>query len=85
MATPVSPLAKLVIALVRFYQLVISPLIGPRCRFTPTCSQYAIEAVRAHGVVKGSWLATKRLLKCHPLNEGGYDPVPPKQSSNRDN
>ncbi|WP_434357714.1 membrane protein insertion efficiency factor YidD [Parasalinivibrio latis] len=85
MATSVSPLAKLVIALVRFYQLVISPLIGPRCRFNPTCSQYAIEAVRAHGVVKGSWLATKRLLKCHPLNEGGYDPVPPKQSSNRDN
>ncbi|MFD2179074.1 membrane protein insertion efficiency factor YidD [Veronia pacifica] len=86
MATFVSTAAKtLIIGLIRFYQLVISPLIGPRCRFTPTCSQYAIEAVSRHGVIKGGWLASKRLLKCHPLNSGGYDPVPPNQSDNRDN
>ena len=77
MASPISPFAWLVIGLVRFYQLVISPLIGPRCRFTPTCSQYAIEAIKMHGALKGCWLATKRLLRCHPLNCGGFDPVPP--------
>ncbi|CAH0534775.1 Putative membrane protein insertion efficiency factor [Vibrio stylophorae] len=84
MATSLSPLAWLATKLIRFYQLVISPLIGPRCRFTPSCSQYAIEAIKIHGVIKGGWLTIKRLLKCHPLNDGGYDPVPPHQHTNRD-
>ncbi|OOE51948.1 membrane protein insertion efficiency factor YidD [Salinivibrio kushneri] len=86
MATFVATAAqKALIALIRGYQLVISPLIGPRCRFTPTCSHYAIMAIQSHGVIKGCWLAGKRLLKCHPLNDGGYDPVPPSDHHNRDN
>ncbi|WP_422111002.1 membrane protein insertion efficiency factor YidD [Glaesserella parasuis] len=66
------------LALVHFYRYVISPLIGPRCRFYPTCSTYALEAVKIHGAIKGGWLALKRILRCNPLNEGGEDPVPPK-------
>ncbi|MBU0596349.1 membrane protein insertion efficiency factor YidD [Candidatus Bipolaricaulota bacterium] len=69
-------LARLVIAPIRLYQLVISPLLPQRCRFAPTCSQYAIEALRRHGLFKGSWLALKRIAKCHPLHPGGFDPVP---------
>ncbi|WNJ96663.1 MULTISPECIES: membrane protein insertion efficiency factor YidD [Vibrio] len=84
MATPVSPLSWLVIGLIYLYRWLISPLLGPRCRFTPTCSRYAIEALKAHGFVKGCWLSGKRLLKCHPLNEGGYDPVPPNPRQDRD-
>lgn len=62
---------------IRAYRAYISPLkIGPCCRFVPTCSQYAEEAVRKHGVVRGSWLALRRLLRCHPFGRGGYDPVP---------
>ncbi|WP_108652870.1 membrane protein insertion efficiency factor YidD [Dongshaea marina] len=76
MAKTYSALQWLSIGLIRFYQLAISPLIGPRCRFTPSCSQYAIEAIQIHGSLKGIWLASKRLLKCHPLHDGGYDPVP---------
>lgn len=64
-----------IILLIRFYQIFISPMFPPRCRFYPTCSQYALEAVRKKGVVKGSWLALKRILKCHPFHPGGYDPV----------
>lgn len=64
------------IALVRFYQLCISPLKPPTCRFTPTCSQYALEALRKHGPIKGSWLALRRILRCHPWGGSGYDPVP---------
>lgn len=63
------------ILLIRFYQLVISPMKGPTCRFYPSCSNYALEAVEKFGVFKGSWLALKRLLKCHPLHPGGYDPL----------
>jgi hypothetical protein len=66
------------LGLVRGYQVFISPLLMPACRFYPTCSQYAIDALNTHGVLKGSWLATKRICRCHPLNPGGYDPVPPK-------
>ncbi|WP_413113685.1 membrane protein insertion efficiency factor YidD [Thaumasiovibrio sp. DFM-14] len=84
MASPVSPFAWLILGLVRFYQLAISPLLGPRCRFTPTCSEYAIEAIKLHGGLKGSWFAAKRLLRCHPLNNGGFDPVPPIKPKNRD-
>lgn len=64
------------ILIIRIYQLVISPLIGPKCRFTPTCSQYALEALKKYGVFKGSWLAMKRISRCHPLGGSGYDPVP---------
>lgn len=71
-----SALQKIAISFVRFYQIVISPLLGPRCRYFPTCSEYAIQAINCHGVRKGCWLAIKRLLKCHPLSAGGYDPVP---------
>ncbi|MBQ7791451.1 MAG: membrane protein insertion efficiency factor YidD [Rikenellaceae bacterium] len=62
--------------LVRFYQRCISPLTPPSCRYTPTCSQYAIEALRKYGPIKGSWLTIKRLSRCHPWGGSGYDPVP---------
>ena len=64
------------ILLVRFYQLCISPLKPPCCRFTPTCAQYAIEALRKHGPIKGLYLTVRRLLRCHPWGGSGYDPVP---------
>ena len=63
--------------LIRGYQLLISPLLGPRCRFHPSCSQYALEAVNLHGPLRGTWLALRRLSRCHPFHAGGYDPVPP--------
>lgn len=79
-------LRGVMIALIRFYQLAISPLLGPRCRFYPTCSHYAIEALQLHGVFKGSWLAIKRISKCHPGNPGGLDPVPgsPSDTENQE-
>ena len=61
-----------------FYRYFISPLIGPRCRFYPSCSTYAVEAIKIHGAIKGGYLAFKRILRCNPLNEGGEDPVPAK-------
>ncbi len=64
--------------LLRFYQVAISPLIGPRCRFYPSCSNYALEALRVHGAARGSYLAARRVCRCHPWNAGGVDPVPPK-------
>lgn len=64
------------IVLIRFYQVCISPFKPPTCRFTPTCSAYALEALRKHGLFKGSWLAVRRILKCHPWGGSGYDPVP---------
>ena len=76
MAKISSALQWLAVKAIRGYQLVISPMIGPRCRFTPTCSQYAIEAIKSHGFAKGCWLGGKRLIRCQPLSEGGYDPVP---------
>lgn len=68
-----------IIALINFYRKNISPRKIPCCRFTPSCSAYAIEAVRVHGSLKGSWLAIKRILRCNPFCKGGYDPVPPKK------
>jgi uncharacterized protein len=62
--------------LIRGYRNLISPLFPPTCRFQPTCSQYAIEAIDRFGAIKGFWLATKRILRCHPFHPGGYDPVP---------
>ena len=67
---------KLVIGLIGIYRYAISPLLGPRCRFFPTCSEYAAEAVEKHGVSHGSWLAIRRILRCHPWHPGGFDPVP---------
>ncbi|MDE6048153.1 MAG: membrane protein insertion efficiency factor YidD [Paramuribaculum sp.] len=67
---------RIAIAPIRFYQLCISPLFPPCCRFTPTCSSYAIEAVSKHGVLKGLWLALKRISRCHPWGGSGHDPVP---------
>ncbi|TNE67211.1 MAG: membrane protein insertion efficiency factor YidD [Alphaproteobacteria bacterium] len=64
------------IGLVRFYQYFISPMIPPRCRYLPTCSNYAIEAICLHGGLKGGWLAIKRVARCHPWGGSGYDPVP---------
>jgi putative membrane protein insertion efficiency factor len=62
---------------IRAYQLLVSPLLGPRCRFYPSCSAYAVEALRVHGPLRGTLLAARRLLRCHPWNPGGLDPVPP--------
>ena len=69
-------LAKPLIWLVRAYQLIVSPFIPPSCRFHPTCSHYAIEALEKHGALKGGWLALRRVLRCHPWHPGGHDPVP---------
>lgn len=68
---------RLVIGCIRLYQLLLSPWLGMHCRFTPTCSAYAMEAVRVHGVIRGAFLALARILRCHPFHAGGHDPVPP--------
>jgi putative membrane protein insertion efficiency factor len=66
---------------IRVYQWTLSPLIGPACRYMPSCSEYAIEALHAHGPVRGSWLAARRLCRCHPWGGHGYDPVPPPRGA----
>lgn len=76
-----SPAALVAIGLVRTYQWTVRPLIGPNCRFFPSCSDYAIEAVRTHGALTGSGLAARRILRCNPWHPGGYDPVPPCECS----
>ena len=70
---------SLLIGIIKLYQYLLSPLFGQNCRFHPTCSQYAVEAINEHGVFKGGYLSMRRILKCHPFNEGGVDPVPKKQ------
>ncbi|MCQ8180918.1 MULTISPECIES: membrane protein insertion efficiency factor YidD [Methylomonas] len=70
----------LLITLIKVYKYFISPLLGPRCRFYPSCSSYGLEAIQLHGAFKGSYLTLRRLLKCHPFHEGGIDPVPEKLS-----
>jgi uncharacterized protein len=67
---------KILLALIKAYRYCLSPLLGPSCRFHPSCSEYAEEALSKHGVVFGSWLALKRIARCHPWHPGGYDPVP---------
>lgn len=74
------PTARLLILPIRFYQRWISPALPPACRFTPTCSAYAIEAISQHGALRGSWLAIRRLARCHPWHQGGDDPVPPPKA-----
>lgn len=67
---------RLLMALIRGYQLAISPWLGRNCRFYPTCSQYTLEAIERHGALKGLWLGLRRVLRCHPFHPGGHDPVP---------
>ena len=64
------------IGLIKIYQWIISPILGPKCRFTPSCSHYAVEALKKHGALKGLWLTIKRISRCHPWGGQGYDPVP---------
>jgi hypothetical protein len=71
-----NPLATVAILGIKGYRRFVSPLFPPSCRFTPTCSQYAATAIERHGLVRGGWLGLKRIGRCHPWNEGGYDPVP---------
>ena len=67
---------SLFVVLIRGYQIIVSPILPPACRFSPTCSQYAIEAIAKYGVIRGSGMGLRRLLRCHPFHHGGYDPVP---------
>jgi putative membrane protein insertion efficiency factor len=71
-------ITSILILPVKLYQILISPYFPASCRHVPTCSQYAIEALKTHGAIKGIWFATKRILHCHPWGTSGYDPVPPK-------
>ena len=72
---------RVLIGIIRAYQLVLSPLMGRQCRFEPTCSCYAIEAIKRHGSVRGGWMGVKRICRCHPFSPGGYDPVPEPDES----
>lgn len=76
-----SPLAWLLLGLVRAYRLAVSPLLGPRCRFEPSCGAYAEQALRSHGAVRGAWLTLRRLLRCHPWGGTGFDEVPPPRAA----
>jgi putative membrane protein insertion efficiency factor len=67
---------SLLIGLIKMYQLLLSPMLGQNCRFYPTCSHYAQESLNKHGIIKGGYLASRRLLRCHPWHDGGFDPVP---------
>lgn len=75
-----SILCKAIILVIRAYRFLFSPWLGQQCRFHPTCSAYAIEAIQCHGALRGTWLAVKRLACCHPWHEGGVDPVPARKS-----
>lgn len=70
---------RAVLILIRTYQLCISPVLGPRCRYYPSCSSYAHGAIQRHGTLRGAWLGLRRILRCHPFAPGGYDPVPDKR------
>jgi len=79
-----TPAAGVAVALVRTYQWTLRPLIGANCRFCPSCSEYAVDAFREHGALRGGGLAARRILRCHPWNAGGYDPVPAAPGGKRD-
>lgn len=78
----VRAIRQLLMWVIRGYQLFLSPMLGPRCRFYPTCSCYAHTAIERYGVARGTWLGIRRILRCHPFAEGGYDPVPDKRLIN---
>ncbi len=72
------PVARVLLAVIGVYRAVVSPNLAPACRYLPSCSAYALEAIEVHGAGRGSWLALRRLLRCHPFHAGGHDPVPPR-------
>lgn len=74
-------MTRVLVALVQGYRRFLSPLLGPRCRFAPSCSAYASEALLVHGAARGSWLAVRRVARCHPFHPGGHDPVPPARAT----
>jgi putative membrane protein insertion efficiency factor len=76
-------MTRLLVALIRAYRAVIAPSLSPRCRFVPSCSAYALEALTTYGALRGSWLTVRRLARCHPFHRGGVDPVPPAQRAAR--
>jgi putative membrane protein insertion efficiency factor len=76
---------RVLLVLIAGYRLLLSPLLGASCRFYPSCSAYAAEAIDVHGAFKGTWLAVRRLMKCHPWHPGGFDPVPPARANASDN
>jgi uncharacterized protein len=78
-----SAMKRVLLLLIRVYQLCLSPFFGSQCRFYPCCSAYAAEAINVHGAVRGSWLAVKRLLRCHPWHPGGVDPVPERRDGSK--
>ncbi len=80
-----STFSRVAVALIRAYQYLFSPWLGPRCRYAPSCSEYAVEAIRLHGSLHGGWLTIKRLARCHPWGASGYDPVPEGRSDHRQN
>ncbi|WP_214411606.1 membrane protein insertion efficiency factor YidD [Sphaerisporangium fuscum] len=83
-APEITPAARILMAPIRFYRAFISPLLGPRCRFEPSCSAYGLEAIAVHGALRGLWLTARRIGRCHPFHPGGYDPVPPRPVRSHD-
>jgi putative membrane protein insertion efficiency factor len=79
-----TPAARALMLPIVVYRRLISPLLGPVCRYQPTCSAYALEALRVHGALRGGWLAVRRIGRCHPFRPGGYDPVPPRRGDAQD-
>jgi putative membrane protein insertion efficiency factor len=74
-------IARALILLIRIYQRILSPLLGPVCRFEPSCSRYAVKCLEYHGALRGSWLTVRRIARCHPFNPGGFDPPPPPRTA----